>query len=384
MPQRGIFIENRVRSQVASGRADVRVICPTPWFPFKGKLFRSYAAFARVPRSDIRHGIAIDYPRFLAIPRLGMFLNPFVVAASARSAIDRLIKGGFDFDVLDAYYLYPDGVAAAHLAGRLRKPFVMTALGTDVNLIPHHWLPRSMIRWAAIRAAGLTTVCQSLKDGLVGLGVPQQRVKVILHGVDLELFRPAADREALRRRLKLMRHTLLSVGNLVRLKGHDLTIKALAKLPDTDLLIAGEGEEGTSLRRLAERLGVSDRVRFLGHVSQRELPEHYCAADALILASSREGIANVIMESLACGTPVLATAVGGAPEVITTPEAGRLIADRDASSIASAVRDLFAAYPDRLATRRYAERFSWDTTTVDHLALVDGILSCQASSARNR
>lgn len=371
----GIFTEHRMRSMLRSGRVDLRVLSPVPWFPLRGERFGRYGAYARVPEREHRHGIEVRYPRFPVLPKLGMSLSGLLLALSLVGPIRRLLREGFDFDVIDAYYFYPDGVAAALLGRWFHKPVVITAYGNDLSLIADYPLPRRQIQWAARRAAGMTTVCQALKDRLVALGADPSRVKVVLHGVDLQLFQPPADRAALRAELGIAAPTLLSVGHLIERKGHHFVIEALRELPGFELIIAGDGEEFPRLRELAQDCGVHERVRFLGHVDQGRLPRYYGAADALVLASSREGIANVMMEALACGTPVVATAVWGAPEVITDPVAGVLIEQRSGPGVADGVRRLFDNLPERAATRRFVERYTWEQTTRDHLAVFDAVLN---------
>jgi glycosyltransferase involved in cell wall biosynthesis len=205
------------------------------------------------------------------------------------------------------------------------------------------------------------------------VGVSAERIEVLRNGVDLQLFRPI-EREAGRRKLEVSRTTLLSVGHLVPRKAHDLVIQALRWLPETDLIVIGDGPERGALGALAQESGVGDRVRFVGALAQEELRNYYGAADALVLASSREGWANVLLESMACGTPVVASKIGGTPEVVSAPEAGVLMAERTPEAVAEAVQRLFARYPDRGATRRYAEKFSWDETTRGQLQLFERVL----------
>ncbi len=202
---------------------------------------------------------------------------------------------------------------------------------------------------------------------------------MVLHGVDLDLFQPV-DRDAVRRRLGLAGTVLLSVGHATPRKGHHLAIEALRDLPGFTLLIAGDGWYEPRLRELAASRGVAGRVRFLGHVEQEELKEYYSAADALVLASSREGMANVLLEAMACGTPVIATAVWGTPEAINVPEAGVLMTERTAPALAEAARRLFAHYPDRAATRRHAAGFRWEQTSSDHMEVLREALASAAYS----
>ena len=366
-PSHGIFVETRLRHLLASGKVESKVVAPVPWFPSRNARFGEYAVHAGAPREERRHGIQVFHPRYPLLPKIGMVLTPFFLARAARPVIDRILRG-YAFDLIDAHYFYPDGVAAILLGRHFGKPVVITARGTDVNLIPRYRLPRAMIRWAARHAAGIVTVARALKDDLVRVGVPAGRIEVLRNGVDLQLFRPI-EREAGRRKLELSRTTLLSVGHLIPRKAHDLVIRAMRWLPEMGLIVVGDGPERGGLVALARESGAGERVRFVGALAQEELRNYYGAADALVLASSREGWANVLLESMACGTPVVASKIGGTPEVVSEPEAGVLMAERTPEAIADAVQRLFSRYPDRGATRRYAEEFSWEETTRGQLRL---------------
>jgi teichuronic acid biosynthesis glycosyltransferase TuaC len=374
MPYHGIFVENRLRSLLASGEVASVVVAPVPWFPFTHKSFGRYASFARVPREEQRHGLTILHPRYPLIPKVGMSSAPFLMYAALRSLLVEILKARFHFDLIDAHYFYPDGVAAVLLGRELGKPVVVTARGTDVNLIPEYRLPRRLVRWAAARAAAVVAVAEALGERLIELGVPGSRVQVLRNGVDLELFAPQ-DQASARRELGLDAEgpIVLSVGSLIPRKGYDLAIRATAVIEEVTLLIVGEGPEATALKRLAEQLGSSQRVRFLGSMPQERLARVYSAADVLLLASSREGLPNVVLEALACGTPVVATAVWGTPEVVA-PEAGRLVQERTPEALAAALRALLADPPARSAVRAYAERFGWGPTTAGEIRLFRSIL----------
>ena len=367
-PNHGIFVETRLRYLLASGKAESRVVAPVPWFPFKNERFGDYAAFAQVPDEEVRYGIQVQHPRYVLIPKVGMTLAPALMAAAVKPVIGRIIDEGYDFDVLDAHYFYPDGVAAVKLGKYFNKPVTVTARGTDINLIPQFKRPRDMILWAANNADGIITVCNALKEEMVGLGVAPDLITPLRNGVDQQRFAPM-DRAQARAELGIEGFTLISVGALDPRKAHDLTIRALTMLPGVKLLIAGRGPELKRLQALALEIGVQDRVTFLGPVAQPDLKRYYNACDAMVLASSREGWANVLLESMACGTPVVASNVWGTPEVVAAPEAGVLMEDRTPEKLAKAVMQLRAEYPDHAATRRYAERFSWDDTTNGQLEL---------------
>jgi len=376
-PIHGVFVENRLRQLVATGAAEVRVVAPVPWFPFTGAWAGGYGKYARAPKQEVRHGLDVQHPRYPVIPKFGISAAPALLAWAMRPVIKRIIADGYDFDVLDAHYFYPDGVAAAMLGKWFKKPVVITGRGTDLNYLPKFPLPRRQIQWAASRAAGMITVCQALKDSLVELGVAQHRVTVLRNGVDLQLFRPFRDemeRAGARRKFGMGQGpALVSVGQFIERKGHHLIIGALPQLPGATLFIAGDGPDRAKLQSLAAELGVADRVRLPGVVPHAELPSLYAAADISILASSREGWANVLLESMACGTPVVASRIWGTPEVVAEPVAGVLMPDRSAEGVAAGVNTLLAQMPERAATRRYAERFSWDATTTGQLQLFQGI-----------
>ncbi len=372
----GIFVENRLRHLLGSQQLVAEIVAPVPWFPLANRAFGRFARLARVPRQEHRHGVRIHHPRYLSIPKIGMHVAPLLLYLGARRAAKRLQAEGYGFDLIDAHYFYPDGIAATLLGHELGKPVVITARGTDVNLIGDFALPRRMILWAARQAAGIITVCEALRTRLIELGVDGAQIRTLRNGVDLVRFGPR-DRDDARHKYGVAgtAPALLSVGHLIERKGHHLVIEALAQLPTARLLIAGDGPERVALERLATRLGLAERVRFLGRVAHDELAEIYSAADLLILASSREGWANVLLEAMACGTPVVASNVWGTPEVVADPAAGLLVEARTGDAFAAAIARLLAAPPPRAATRLYAERFSWDATTAGQLALFGEILA---------
>ncbi len=360
-PHHGIFTETTLRHQLATGEVEAKVVAPIPWFPFPHEVFGAYGIFARAPRVETRVGVDVFHPRYMAIPRMNMYVAPFSMAYFAKPIIGRLLDEGYDFDLIDAHYFYPDGVAAVLLGKYFHKPVVISALGSDINLILQDPVARPMMLWAAQHAASMITVCQALKTRMVAFGMNGEQITPLRNGVDLALFRPV-ERDAMRRQLGMEGFTLLSVGHLEQLKGHHHIIAALAELPGVKLMIAGSGPDRRKLEALAAAGGVADRVAFLGPLPQDRLRDYYGAADALVLASSREGWANVLLEAMACGTPVVASDVGGTAEVVGSPAAGVLMPSATPANIVEGVRRLRAHYPDHAATRAYAENFGWDET----------------------
>jgi len=373
-PNHGIFVENRLRHLVGSGAVEAVVVAPVPYFPSGSRVFGRWSDYARVPKAERRNGLIVHHPRYPVLPKIGMNLAPAHLAAGSLPTIRRLCRDGHAFDLIDAHFVYPDGVAAVWLGKWFSKPVVVTARGTDINYIPRFRLPRRMIQHALAKAAGIITVSQALKDATIQLGMAPDDVAVLRNGVDLKRFRPM-DRCQARAQLAVDGITLLSVGHLIERKGHDLVIRALAELTDCQLIIVGEGPERGRLEALATALGVASRVRLVGAKPHDEMAQYYSAADALVLASSREGWANVLLEAMACGTPVIASNIWGNPEVVAAPAAGRLMHERTPRGIVEAAQDLFASPADRKATRQYAEKFSWDETTRGQFELFGQILS---------
>lgn len=383
-PGHGIFVETRLRNLLATGQVQTKVIAPVPWFFSTHPRYGRYAEFARTPRREIHHDIEVMHPRYLLPPRVGMSMAPLAMALGARPAVQRLLDEGFDFDVIDAHYYYPDGVAAALLGLYFKRPFTVTARGSDLNLLTRYAVPRRLMQWAARRAAASIGVSSALVDVLRGWGLDDSRLHVMRNGVDLKRFMPMPQIE-MRQALGVSGDpVLIAVGNLVELKGHHLMIEAMVDLkrtyPEARLLIVGDGPDKHRLIEQARALGVLPQVSFIGTVDNQQLARWYSAADVLVLASSREGWANVLLEAMACGTPVLATDVGGCREVIAHPDAGSLIEHRDAHSIASSVRQMLARQPDRSRVRRYAEQFCWDATSRAQVSLFMRYVSTESET----
>jgi glycosyltransferase involved in cell wall biosynthesis len=380
-PNHGIFVENRLRHLVASGAATSTVVAPVPWFPSRNARFGEWARCAAAPAEEMRYGLRVLHPRYAAVPRLGMYTGPWALLRAGRAALTQLHAEGARFDAVDAHYLYPDGVAAVWLAREAGLPVVITARGSDTSQLPRFAVPHRLIGSAIREADALIAVSAGLASGLIDLGAAPEKVTVLRNGVDLRSFAPPRDRAGLRAALGLSGPVILSVGHLIERKGHHHTIAALAELPEASLLIAGEGPEREALVALAKRLAVMDRVRLLGARPHGELARLYGAADALVLASTREGWANVMLEAMACGTPVIAGPAWGSREAISTREAGLVLDDVGPSPIAAALRSLIADPPDRRATRAHAERFGWDETTRGQAELFNDVLTMRRNAA---
>lgn len=366
-PGHGVFVETRQRELMSRYPVQTKVVAPVPWFPFSSPRFGQYSLFAQTPAREQRNGLDVVHPRYPLIPKFGMTTAPVLMAMACIRPIRALIEEGFDFDVIDAHYYYPDGVAAAWLSRYFKKPLCITARGSDLNLISAYSLPRRMIRWASGQAQASIGVCAALIDILKSLKIADEKLHVLPNGVDLERFSPL-DSSACRELLSIEgAPVLLSVGHLVESKGHDLLIKAmpviLQRYPKAQLLIVGDGSCRSELQALVTELALQPSVRLAGAQPNNELRRWYSAADVLVLASSREGWANVLLEAMACGTPVVATAVGGTPEVVTQPEAGALVYERSPAALAQGILKVLERQIKRDSVRQYAQGHGWGNTS---------------------
>lgn len=369
-PRHGIFVENRLlQLKQRHPQVEIHVVAPVPWFPFTSERFGLYGKYAKVAKSEHRSGITVHHPRYPVIPKIGMNVAPQLMRWFMLPVIKKIIADGYDFDVIDSHFFYPDGAVATWIGKKLKKPVTVTARGSDIHLYPQFKVPNKVIRWTLREADLPIAVCQALAEEMLQLEPENRRVEVCRNGVDLDKFTPDSDRQGLRDRLDISGFTLLSVGNLIELKGHHLVIEALQQLPEVNLIIIGDGPMRSALEQQCEQLQLQNRVTFTGLLNQQQLKGYYAAADAMILASSREGWANVLLESMACGTPVVATAIWGTPEVVASQDGGLLVQQRSAGEIAKTVQKLINNYPDRDKVRAYAEGFSWDATSDKLLSL---------------
>jgi glycosyltransferase involved in cell wall biosynthesis len=365
-PNFGVFVETRLRELLASQPVQATVVAPVPWFPFNNPRFGRYAQFAQVPRREQRHGIEVLHPRYPLLPKLGLSTAPALMAAACVPTLRRLLQQGPGFDVIDAHFYYPDGAAAALLARWFNKPLAVTARGSDVNLYGQMAWPRRAIRWTAQQAGASIGVSGALVKVLQQLGAPPERLHVMRNGVDLNRFQPLPP-DTCRAQLGLRGGPIiLSVGNLVELKGHALTIAAMPairqRFPAAQLVLVGQGPDRNALEAQAQALGLADAVLLAGPQPNTQLSTWYSAADVMVLASSREGWANVLLESMACGTPV----------------AGTLVASRDAEGIAQAVLGLFdrrATWPTmRAAGRRFVEQErTWTNSAANYKPVFEAL-----------
>jgi glycosyltransferase involved in cell wall biosynthesis len=280
----------------------------------------------------------------------------------------RRLRGQFAFDLIDAHFAYPDGYAGVLLGKWLRVPTVITLRGTEVPLSKDRARRRRILR-ALAGARRVFAVSRSLRDHVVSMGADPRKIQVIGNGVDTHKF-TREDRNFARAKLGLPMeaHVLISVGGLVERKGFHRVIECLPELikrwPRLRYLIVGaagpEGDMRHTLERQVKDLGLEQIVHFLGSVAPNELRWPLSASNVFVLATRNEGWANVFLEAMSCGLPIVATEVGGNAEVVCRPDLGELVRFGDRNALVAAL-DRALAHPwDRAGIQRYASNNSWD------------------------
>jgi glycosyltransferase involved in cell wall biosynthesis len=355
-PDFGIFIRNRTIALRQKEKVDIKVVAPVPWFPPVNISARWYR-FSQIPLRETIDGIEVFHPRYLVTPKIGMSLYGHSMFLGVGRLIRR-IRENFAFDLIDAHFLYPDGFAACLLGRHLHCPVVLTARGSDVTSYLQMPRIKTLVARPLQQADRLIAVSNSLRDQMVVHGAIPEKISVIPNGIDPTLFF-RKDPALVRRQLGLRddEKIILTVCSLVELKGVDLLIEAVARLRANTswpvrLLVVGKGPEEDRLGMLIKRLALEDCVRLVGSIANRELVDWYNAADLFFLGSSREGWPNVVCEALACGTPVVATAVNGIPEILDSEDMGIMV-ERTPEAFATGIEQAFARSWDR---ERIAER----------------------------
>jgi len=366
-PNFGVFVERQMQAVVKRGDVELVLLNPIGLPPFPLSLHPRYRGLGDLPQAEERGGVTVLRPHFRLLPGIGGRFNARSVARAVLP-LARKLHAEAPFDLVDAQFFYPDGPAAVQVAQALGLPSSIKARGADI----HHWGKSpgvaEQVLAAGRQATGLLSVAEGLADDMAELGIDRAKITIHRTGLNADLFRPY-DPRMCRDELGLPRDApvLACVGALIPRKGQTYAIEAMPLLPDAVLLLAGQGPDEAALKSTAERLGVADRVRFLGAVPHDRLPIVLNAADVFVLPTASEGLANAWVEALACGTPVVTTPIPGATELLTDPAWGAFAA-RDKLAIAIEVSQLLANPPSRETVAAAVAGFSWEANAA---ALVD-------------
>ncbi|MEM7690138.1 MAG: glycosyltransferase [Pseudomonadota bacterium] len=385
-PRFGTFVARSMESLATCGAWRVTLINPIGAPPLGlGALSPRYRTLHDAPERSVEGGVTLYRPRFTLIPKVGARRNAGAIAKAALP-VARAIHARDPVDLVDAQFFFPDGPAAAAIAEDLGRPLTIKARGSDITYWGGVEPAREQMQDAASQAAGLLAVSEALAGEMVAvLGASRERIRVHYTGLDRDRFRPLGHTQLraqlgseLGFELPSDAPLLACVGALIPRKGHDIAIEALARLseehPQARLLLVGKGDEEKPLRALAKAKGVADRVHLTGAIDHDLLPIILSAADAMVLPTANEGLANAWVEALACGTPLVTCDVGGARELITSDIAGRLV-DRNAVAVAQGIREVLENPADSQEVADLAEAFDWTTHAARLAEYYEGLLA---------
>jgi glycosyltransferase involved in cell wall biosynthesis len=383
-PGAGLFIRERM-FRVAQHRPLV-VVSPQPWFPGQSLIRMLRPGYRpQAPALEIQQGIRVYHPRFLSVPGLLRQFDGWSMALGSFFLLRRLKAEGAR--LIDAHFAYPDGEAAIRLGRGLGLPVTITLRGTEV---PHSKNPalRPHLSRTVEAAAKVFSVSDSLRRLAIELGAAPEKTEVVGNGVDTERYHPV-DRTAARSRYGLPENAqvLVSVGALVERKGMHRVIDCLPELinrhADLHYVIVGgaspEGDNRAELDAQVARLGLSERVHFLGALPPDELKWVLSASDVFVLATHNEGWANVFLEAMACGLPVVTTDVGGNAEVVCRDELGIIVPFGDVAALRQALQAALSKKWDRAAILQYARSNQWDKRVAQLLHAYDRIINRAAA-----
>lgn len=364
-PRRGMY--NLQLFTALSKFVDIMIVAPIPYYPGMS-LFSGLANSGRVKdinKVEMINNLKVLHPRYLSIPKVGRSLYGYLFYFSIYKLI-REIKRDFDFDIILSPWAYPDGFASFLIARKLDVPFFIHILGTDINDYTKYFLRRKMIVKALRASNKVIAMSKALREKVIGYGIPEEKVMVNYNGVNRDIFNDT-NKEDARHELNLdsnKRH-ILFVGNLVPVKGLEYLIQAVSlllnneKIP-TDLHIIGQGHLKAALEKLVKNKGLANNVNFLGEKNHEEISLYMKACTVLCLPSMNEGVPNVLLEAMSCGTPVVASRVGGIPEVVVSEKLGILTPPKDVKSLAMALSAALNKEWNYKEIRNYTEKFSWN------------------------
>ena len=372
-PGLGVFV--RARLQRLALLAQVKVLAPIAGLEYAGASARRFGR-GGVPFRRDDGPVEVLHPLWMYPPGGGCVNTVLLYLRLLPCALR--IRGRFRPQLIDAHFGYPDGVSACLLAATLRVPLVLTLRGNE-SMHARRPVRGLLMRWAMRRAARVITVSERLRELAMSAGTPSENIRLIPNGVDSGVFHPRDQAECRRKHgIPAGEKVILSAGTLIERKGHHRVIEAVAALvregARCHLVIAGgSGREGRFERDIESAIrefGLQSQVRLEGHVAPEPLAELMCAADALALASTREGWPNVVHEAMACGLPVVATDVGAVPQMIPSADYGLVVRGGDSRALQDALRRALQLRWDRPKIAAWAQSRSWDAVAGEVLALM--------------
>lgn len=370
-PTRGMY--NKQQIIELSKLCELKVIAPLPWAPplkFNTKWYNHY----KIAPKETIGGFEVIHTRYFMIPKFGRSLYGFFFFLSLFRKVKEIYES-FKFDLIYSPWAYPDGFGSFLIAQKIGVPIIIGILGSDLNLFTRYALRRKMISYALKGSNRVIAVSRCLKQKAIELGVPSEKIEVITNGVDKNLFKQM-DKMYCRKSLGLEsdKKIILFIGHLVPVKGVDCLIDAFSciskKCENSSLVIVGDGALKHEMLRKINTLGLKDRIKLISSTPHDKIPLWINSCDVLCLPSLNEGCPNVVLEALACGRPVVATNVGGIPDIIDTPDLGILVPPKNPEKLAAALETALNKHWDLKRANEKISSYSWSMNAEKLLEII--------------
>lgn len=390
-PLRGNFVESLCKEM--GKMAEITVISPLPWFPNTAliktlgnkinlltMLSHDRLQYSEIPYFVQWNGFDVYYPRYPFIPVLSRPFHPTLVTLAVFGLVKKLVAEK-DINIINAHWIYPDGISAVWSGKQINIPVVVTAHGCDLNHYSHYKLRRPQILWALKNSNKITTVSNALYERTTKeLGINKNKVVMIPNGVDTDRFHLRNRKEA-KKQLGLNQNKkyLLFVGQFHEVKGLEYLIEAIAILKKRgslsfETILIGDGPQGYTIKQWLQEKGLTNDVLVLGQRPNNEISAWMNACDFFCLPSKREGMPCVILEALSCGLPVIASRVGGIPELVSEDN-GILVEPQNPHALADAIETAFKRKWDKPNISKQMEKFSWSRAAESYIEIFEQALS---------
>ena len=369
-PNWGIFVYHRLSALARHN--DLKVCSPVPWFPILSSRNGNEG-----PVKDEWHELNVYRPRFFYFPKILKNYDARLYARGLRPWLREICKI-WKPDILDAHFVWPDGVAIAQLALEFGLPYVITLRGKLYECLPIAQQKKQCEK-ALKNASAVISVSNLMAQEAVKLGVQKEKLVVIPNGIDREKLFPK-DKEKARCQLGLPEKSriFVTVAHLGHRKGHHEVIEAVSGLPDDVCLVivggAAQGGTAENLKAVAEKFGVADRLILPGPQPYEKIPVYFSAADASVLASYREGCPNAVLESLACGTPVVASDVGAVRDILPVPDVGRIVPPQQVGPLREALAEVLDAEWNQEEVVRKSGVRSWGEVACEVQGVMEKVI----------
>lgn len=388
-PMRGVFIHHHVQHLISSGCESI-VVSPVPYAPGLLATNERRRGYGRTPTQDVIDAVNIYYPRYLRPP--GERFHAFSTVAMSIGGVDRAISAllrDWRPDLLHVHTATPAGYAGLRIGRRHGLPVVVSLRGSDINIYPFRdrWTMK-LTRKVLSEADRVLAVSNELAVVASTIATPLKPIETVYTGCDLDEFSFDAEaRTTIRQRLCIPVGSvvLAFVGNLLKEKGADELMAAFCTLvkrgmDELQIVIVGAGVHQKEMMAAAENGGTGDKAHFVEQVPHKEIPAWLSASDIVVLPSWHEGLPNAIVEAMACERPVVATRVGGIPEVVEDGVSGVLVDRRDVRALTEAIGELVSDATKRRtmghAGRRIVEqRFSWQENAEKTIKVYEEVLN---------